>query len=309
MNPTHPPDPSPENPGPETAAPEYGSAETLAAGELIRLALSEDLGETGDRTAEALIVESAQGRVEIRSRDGGTVCGLPVVTQLFETLSPQVQVTGYVRDGHRVEGPARLATLEGPVRGLLAGERTALNFLGYLSGIATQTRAHVEAIAGTAAEVLDTRKTLPGWRRLAKYAVACGGGTNHRMGLFDAILIKDNHLASRGNSIDVASAITTAQACVDVDVPVQVEVDTLDQFANALKALPDMVLLDNMSPEQLARAVEIRNQQAPTVLLEASGGITLESLATVAGTGVDRISIGGLTHSVTNWDVGFDWVT
>jgi nicotinate-nucleotide pyrophosphorylase (carboxylating) len=301
-------DPSPQSPWPDAAAAEYGSVETLAAGELIRLALAEDLGEAGDLTAEALIDETAVGRVEIRSGNGGTVCGLPVVTQLFETLSPQVQITHHVRDGQAVDGPTRLATLEGPVRGLLAGERTALNFLGYLSSIATQTANCVEALAGSAAEVLDTRKTLPGWRRLAKYAVACGGGTNHRMGLFDAVLIKDNHLASRGDTGNVAAAVTAAQAAFDVDVPVQVEVDTLEQLAQALDALPDMVLLDNMTTEQLARAVEIRNQQAPTVVLEASGGITLESLATVAGTGVDRISIGALTHSVTNWDVGFDWI-
>ena len=300
--------PSPESPDPDTAAPEYGSVEALAAGELIRLALAEDLGEAGDRTAEALIDETAVGRVEIRSRNGGTVCGLPIVTQLFETLSPQVQVTPHLRDGQAVDGPTRLATLEGPVRGLLAGERTALNFLGYLSGIATQTAVHVEAIAGAVAEVLDTRKTLPGWRRLAKYAVACGGGTNHRMGLFDAVLIKDNPLASRGDPLDVASAVTAARAAVDADMTVQVEVDTLEQLANALDALPDMVLLDNMTTEQLARAVEIRNQQSPAVLLEASGGITLESLAEVAAAGVDRISLGTLTHSVPNWDVGFDWV-
>ncbi len=201
-----------------------------------------------------------------------------------------------------------LATLEGPVRSLLAGERTALNFLGHLSGIATQTAAHVAAVAGTGAQVLDTRKTLPGWRRLAKYAVACGGGTNHRMGLFDAVLIKDNHLASRGNSLDVASAVSAARVGVEPGISVQVEVDTLEQLTNALDATPDMVLLDNMPPDQLARAVELRNRQAPGVLLEASGGITLDSLAEVAATGVDRVSMGRLTHSVSNWDVGFDWI-
>ena len=302
-----PPSPS-ERPSPSEPPADYGSAEADAAADLIRLALSEDLGEAGDQTAAALIDPDAVGQVDIHCRGGGTICGLPVVTQLFESFAPQVRVTHHFHDGQSVTEPTCLATLGGPVRSLLAGERTALNFLGYLSGIATQTAAHVAVTAGTNARVLDTRKTLPGWRRLAKYAVACGGGTNHRMGLFDAVLIKDNHLASRGDSLDVASAVSTARTNVDVDVPVQVEVDTLEQLASALDALPDMVLLDNMPPEQLARAVGIRDRQAPGVLLEASGGITLESLAHVAATGVDRISLGALTHSVPNWDVGFDWV-
>jgi len=297
-----------EMPDQTTASPSFGSIETEAAAELIRLALAEDLGEMGDRTADALIDANAIGSVDIRCRQGGTVCGLPVVTQLFERFSPEVQVTHHLRDGQAVDAATQLATLHGPVRSLLGGERTALNFLGHLSGIATQTAAHVAAVAGTSAQVLDTRKTLPGWRRLAKYAVACGGGTNHRMGLFDAVLIKDNHLASRGDSLDVASAVSTARAGVEPDVPIQVEVDTLEQLADALAAVPDMVLLDNMSTEQLTRAVEIRNRQTPGVLLEASGGITLGSLANVAATGVDRVSMGALTHTVPNWDVGFDWV-
>ena len=297
-----------EMPDQTTAGPIFGSIEAEAAAQLIRLALAEDLGEVGDRTADALIDADATGAVDIRCRQAGTVCGLPVVTQLFESFSPEVQVTHHLRDGQAVDVATQLATLHGPVRSLLAGERTALNFLGHLSGIATQTAAHVAAVAGTTAQVLDTRKTLPGWRRLAKYAVACGGGTNHRMGLFDAVLIKDNHLASRGDSLDVASAVSTARAGVEPGVPIQVEVDTLEQLADALAAVPDMVLLDNMTTEQLTRAVEIRNRQAPGVLLEASGGITLGSLANVAATGVDRVSMGALTHTVPNWDVGFDWV-
>lgn len=290
------------------APPEFTSAEADAAAELIRLALAEDLGEAGDRTGEALIEQDAVGRVEIRSRGDGIVCGLPVVRQLFETLDTRVTVAAHVRDGQRIGEPGCLATLAGPVRSLLAGERTALNFLGHLSGIATQVAAHVAAVAGTDTRVLDTRKTLPGWRRLAKYAVACGGGTNHRMGLFDGVLIKDNHLAGRGDSLAVASAVTAARDAVPEDLPVQVEVDTIEQLTDALTAAPDMVLLDNMPPDQLAKAVAIRNEQSPGVLLEASGGITLESLAEIAATGVDRISLGALTHSVPNWDVGFDWV-
>ena len=297
--------PPPELP---SASPEFTSVEADAAAELIRLALAEDLGDDGDRTGEALIDQEARGRVEIRNRADGVVCGLPVVAQLFETLDERVTVATSARDGQAVGEPGCLATLDGPVRSLLAGERTALNFLGHLSGIATQVAAHVAVVAGTGTRVLDTRKTLPGWRRLAKYAVACGGGTNHRMGLFDGVLIKDNHLAGRGDPLAVASAVTTARDTVPESLPVQVEVDTIEQLTDALRAAPDMVLLDNMPPEELARAVTIRDERAPGVLLEASGGITLESLAEVAATGVDRVSMGALTHSVLNWDVGFDWV-
>jgi nicotinate-nucleotide pyrophosphorylase (carboxylating) len=297
-------------------APEYGPSEELAAAELIRLAWDEDLGEQiqhgqpGDLTANSLIDQAAHGQVDIRSRNGGVVCGLPLVAQLFIDLDPLVQIQLHVNDGQRVDEPTCLATLAGPVRSLLAGERTALNFLGYLSGIATQTDRHLATIANTnnIPQLLDTRKTLPGYRRLAKYAVACGGGTNHRMGLYDAVLIKDNHLASRGNPLEVASAITAARAAVGNDVTVQAEIDSLEQLAPALDARPDILLLDNMTTEELVLAVTIRNKTAPDVLLEASGGINLESLAAVAATQVDRISVGALTHSVPNWDVAFDWV-
>ncbi len=304
--------------GPST--PEYGPSEELAAAELIRLAWDEDLGEQiqhgqpGDLTANSLIDQAAHGQVDIRSRNGGIVCGLPLVGQLFIDLDPLVQVQLHVTDGQRVDEHTCLATLAGPVRSLLAGERIALNFLGYLSGIATQTDRHLATIANTVTntnnipQLLDTRKTLPGYRRLAKYAVACGGGTNHRMGLYDAVLIKDNHLASRGNPLEVGSAITAARAAVGNDVTVQAEIDSLEQLASALDARPDILLLDNMTTEELVQAVTIRNNTAPDVLLEASGGINLESLAAVAATQVDRISVGALTHSVPNWDVGFDWV-
>ena len=284
-------EPPPELPA---APPEFTSVEAAAAAELIRLALAEDLGDEGDRTGDALINQGAMGQVEIRNRVDGTVCGLPVVTQLFETLDDRVTITTSAQDGQRIGEPSCLATLAGPVRSLLAGERTALNFLGHLSGIATQVAAHVAVVAGTNSRVLDTRKTLPGWRRLAKYAVACGGGTNHRMGLFDGVLIKDNHLAGRGDPLAVASAVTAARDAVPENLTVQVEVDTIEQLTDALRAAPDMVLLDNMPPGELARAVTIRDERSPGVLLEASGGITLESLAEVAATGVDRISMGAL---------------
>jgi len=298
---------NPHSPTPPT----YGPLEQQAASKLIRLAIAEDLGENGiqgDRTGQALIAADAMGRVEIRNRQAGTVCGIPVVNQLLTAYAPAVTPTWDVEDGARLDTVATVGTLEGPVQHLLALERIALNVLGYLSGIATSTAAHVEAVHGTRAVVLDTRKTLPGWRHLAKYAVACGGGTNHRMGLFDAILIKDNHLASLGNARDVATAVSVARNSSDPGVLIQVEVDTLEQLEDALKGGPDMVLLDNMTNGQLTQAVATRDQQAPGVLLEASGGITLTGIAAVAATGVDRISLGGLTHTVTNWDVGFDWV-
>jgi nicotinate-nucleotide pyrophosphorylase (carboxylating) len=293
------------------AAASYGHDESTAAAALIALALAEDLGRQGDRTGEALFSSEISGRVEIRNRVPGVVCGLPVVEQVFEALDPGVRVVGRIEDGQSIETTGVLATLEGPLRSLLAGERTALNFLGHLSGIATQTAAFVSAVAGTKTRILDTRKTLPGWRRLAKYAVRCGGGSNHRIGLFDGVLIKDNHLAGRrrnaGPDASVAAAVSTARTAVPQDVPVQVEVDTLDQLADALRASPDLVLLDNMTAEELVGAVAVRDRDAPAVLLEASGGITLATVAAVAASGVDRISLGALTHSATNWDVGFDW--
>lgn len=289
----------------------FGPVESTAAAALTALALAEDLGQEGDRTGDALFAAGSSGRVEIRNRVPGVVCGLPVVEQVFETLDPGVRVACLVEDGQSIEAAVVLATLEGPLRSLLAGERTALNFLGHLSGIATQTAAFVSAVAGTKARILDTRKTLPGWRRLAKYAVRCGGGTNHRLGLFDGVLIKDNHLAGRrrnaGPEASVAAAVSAARAAVPQDVPVQVEVDTLDQLADALRASPDLVLLDNMTVEELTGAVALRDRDAPAVLLEASGGITLATVAAVAASGVDRISLGALTHSAANWDVGFDW--
>lgn len=289
----------------------FGPVESTAAAALTALALAEDLGQEGDRTGDALFAAGSSGRVEIRNRVPGVVCGLPVVEQVFETLDPGVRVVCLVEDGQSIEAAVVLATLEGSLRSLLAGERTALNFLGHLSGIATQTAAFVSAVAGTKARILDTRKTLPGWRRLAKYAVRCGGGTNHRIGLFDGVLIKDNHLAGRrrnaGPEASVAAAVSAARAAVPQDVPVQVEVDTLDQLADALRASPDLVLLDNMTAEELTGAVALRDRDAPAVLLEASGGITLATVAAVAARGVDRISLGALTHSAANWDVGFDW--
>jgi nicotinate-nucleotide pyrophosphorylase (carboxylating) len=201
-----------------------------------------------------------------------------------------------------------VATVTGPLDKLLIGERTMLNFLTHLSGIATLTRRFVDAVAGTKAQILDTRKTLPGYRVLEKYAVRCGGGTNHRMGLYDGVLIKDNHLAAWTKSESIADAIRTARR-KSPGVSIEVEVDTLEQLREALKGQPEIVLLDNMTPARLREAVAIRDalNGQPQVLLEASGGVALETVREIALTGVERISIGALTHSAPALDLAFDW--
>jgi len=220
------------------------------------------------------------------------------------TFSPRVTEGSFIGPGQP------LATIQGPMRGILAGERTALNFLQHLSGIATMTRKYVDAIAGLKCQLLDTRKTFPGWRLLQKYAVRMGGGRNHRMGLFDAILIKDNHLAAvrsiPGKGMALAEAVTAARQAMP-KVPVELEVDTLDQLELALGCGPNVIMLDNMSLDHLREAVRLRDQSAPWVLLEASGGITLDTVRSVAETGVDRISIGALTHTVKALDIGLDY--
>jgi nicotinate-nucleotide pyrophosphorylase (carboxylating) len=196
----------------------------------------------------------------------------------------------------------------GPIRSLLKGERTVLNFLTQLSGVATLTRQFVDAVAGTKAVILDTRKTWPGYRRLQKYAVRAGGGTNHRMGLYDSTMIKDNHLAAWSSARkSIAAAIEQVRSSVPAGISIEVEVDTLEQLKEALAGNPDIVLLDNMPPVMLQQAVAVRDRTAPGVLLEASGGVTLERICEIAETGVDRISIGALTHSVIALDIGFDW--
>jgi nicotinate-nucleotide pyrophosphorylase (carboxylating) len=227
-----------------------------------------------------------------------------------------------VGDGLQVGPEFKLGIFEGPARSLLTAERLILNFVGRLSGIATLTHRFVEAIAGTKSRIYDTRKTTPGWRRLEKYAVRQGGGHNHRTGLFDAVLIKDNHLALRMATADrtqfsAAAAIWEARKFIQENFPaddprremiVEVEIDSLDQLQAVLAELPDIVLLDNMSLDELRRAVEIRNSLAKTVDLEASGGVTLETVRAIAATGVDRISAGALTHSAGSLDVALDWL-
>ncbi|MEO1996317.1 MAG: carboxylating nicotinate-nucleotide diphosphorylase [Planctomycetaceae bacterium] len=290
--------------------PEFGNCELRAAQSLIAAALSEDLGEIGDRTGRALIDSSETGRVQIVSRSAGVLAGLPVARQVFAELDSQIVFRSELNDGVRLNSGSVVASLSGPLQSLLIGERTALNFLSHLSGVATLTSAYVQRVADTSCQLLDTRKTLPGYRSLQKYAVRCGGGTNHRLGLHDGILIKDNHLAAwsrRSAAASVADAVRRARQ-VDQRACLEVEVDAIDQLHDALDASPDIVLLDNMSLETLRSAVAVRNQRAAHVQLEASGGITLETVAQVAATGVDRISVGAITHSAAALDLGFDWV-
>lgn len=292
----------------------FGDTERTAAGQLIALALAEDLGAAGDVTTNALIPAEQTGTVQIVARAPGVLAGLPVALMVLESVDKTVLIKPFVRDGKSVVAGTVAAEISGKVRSLLAAERTCLNFLTHLSGVATLTRRYVDAIAGTKAAIYDTRKTLPGWRALQKYAVAAGGGRNHRMGLYDMALIKDNHLAGWQDSAadkSVAAAVRAARertgAMVQNAVKIEVEVDTLDQLVDALAGNPDIVLLDNMPLDNLRAAVAIRNKQAPAVELEASGGVNLATVAAIAATGVERISVGALTHSVPALDLAFDW--
>ena len=283
--------------------------------QLVRLAVREDLDRGQDWTTVSMVNSSQQAQATVVSRQNGVFCGTRVVEVIEEAMQLDVQVTHHVQDEEPMVGGQKLIHISGNARDILTAERTLLNFLGRLCGIATLTAKYVAQVEGTGACVYDTRKTTPGWRRLEKYAVRCGGGTNHRTGLFDAILIKDNHLAFSNLQAAPDKAIALVRQFLNEpgtpverdSLPITIEVDSLDQFQRALPADPDIVLLDNMTLEELTRACEIRRQSAPNVLLEASGGITLDTLRAVALTGVDRISIGALTHSAVALDLGLDW--
>ena len=282
---------------------------------IARLAQEEDLQGQQDWTSVALVPPERRGAAAIVSRKPGIVSGMLAVEIVIEEFSADLTVEAMVSDGDEIAEGTTLATLSGSVRDLLTAERTVLNILGRMMGIATLAARYKQEIAGNSARIYDTRKTTPGWRRLEKYAVRCGGGCNHRTGLFDAILIKDNHLAQAGLGSSPGDAVRQARAYLSENPAVatteshliEVEVDRLDQLADVLPAAPDIVLLDNMSPEDLSRAVQLRNEQAPGVELEASGGVNLDSVAAIAQTGVDRISVGALTHSAICLDVGLDW--
>jgi nicotinate-nucleotide pyrophosphorylase (carboxylating) len=272
-----------------------------AVAAVVRVALAEDLAGGFDLTTAATVPEAERGRGDLVARTAGVAAGLPVAEGVFWLVSGDVQAALHVADGDRVAAGQPLMTVSGRIGPILTAERTALNLLCHLSGVATLTRQWVDAVAGTRARIRDTRKTLPGLRALEKYAVRCGGGLNHRMALFDAALIKDNHVAAAG-SVARAFAAVRAQA---PGLPVEVECDTLDQVAEALAAGADLILLDNFGVPDLAQAVRLADGRA---LLEASGGLTLASARAVAQTGVDYLAVGALTHSAPALDIGLDLV-
>jgi nicotinate-nucleotide pyrophosphorylase (carboxylating) len=272
----------------------------IASDTLERLAyaaLAEDVGE-GDVTTEAVVDADASGSAVIFLKEPGVVCGLGIVESVFRALDEEVEVEPLVEEGSLVESRTAVVRLSGPLRAILTGERTALNYLGRLCGIATLTRRYVDAVEGTGVAILDTRKTTPGLRVLEKHAVAVGGGQNHRLGLDDGVLIKDNHLRAGGT---IREAVESARAATHL--PIEVECDTIEQVSEALEAGADAILLDNMTPDGLlAAAVLVRGRAR----LEASGGVTLENVRAIAETGVDEISIGALTHSARSLDVSLE---
>ena len=269
---------------------------------VVRMALAEDLGRTGDVTAQACIPEDARFKAVFTARQPGVMAGGAVVRLTIHALDASATVTPRVADGEAFEAGTVLIEAEANARALLSAERTALNLLARMCGIATLTRTYVEAVAGTAARIADTRKTMPGLRALDKHAVACGGGLNHRFGLDDAILIKDNHVAVCGSA---GEAVRRARAFAPHLMKVEVEVDTLEQLDEVLAEAPDVIMLDNFSLDDLKEAVR-RARAAGSVVLEASGGVNLSTVVDIAATGVDVISVGALTHSVSQLDIGLD---
>jgi nicotinate-nucleotide pyrophosphorylase (carboxylating) len=289
--------------------------------QLVRLAVREDLEREQDWTTLALVPEGRRGAADIVSRQPGVVAGLNAVRTAIDEMAAALEFQAYAEDGQLIEAGACLARVSGPVRDLLTCERIMLNILGRLMGVATLAHEYVQLIAGTGACIYDTRKTTPGWRRLEKHAVHCGGARNHRMGLYDAILIKDNHLAQIAaaggpQGAVAAAAVRAAREFVEqlastehalAGLIIEVEVDSIEQLAAVFPEQPDLVLLDNMTLEELRDAVSRRNAEAPGIELEASGGVNQETVRAIAETGVDRISVGALTHAARSLDVGLDW--
>jgi len=282
--------------------------------QLLKIALWEDTETHGDLTSLALLSAADQGSATVVARSNGVLAGEPLVSKILSAVEPGLVWEPILDDSTELTRGTAVGTIRGSASGILRAERLVLNFLGRLSGVATLTKRYVETIHGTQTCIYDTRKTTPGWRRLEKYAVACGGGKNHRTGLYDAVLIKDNHLALGRQGeypFSPAEAVIRAKEILRQrfkELPIiEIEVDTLDQLREVLPTEPNIVLLDNMIPPQIAEAIQIRNSVKPNVQLEASGGITLETLRAVAETGVDRISVGALTHSAVSLDFGLDW--
>ena len=273
----------------------------LEIDEAVARALAEDLGRAGDVTSIATVPEGTQGRAVVAARKGGCIAGLPLVETAFRRLAPDMQIKAHARDGDTVAAGAKLMTVTGPARAMLASERVALNFIGHLSGVATATAEYVKRVSHTKTRVTCTRKTLPGLRALQKYAIRCGGGFNHRFGLDDAVLIKDNHVAVAGG---IRPVLEGARAKVGHLVKIEIEVDSLEQLREVLDCgLADVVLLDNFDVPRLREAVALVKGR---IVTEASGGVTLESVGAIAETGVDYVSSGALTHSVINLDIGLD---
>jgi len=266
----------------------------------IKAALAEDLGLTGDITTNATISADATSSLALTTREPGVVSGLDVAACAFHTLDPALTFSPSCRDRDRAEPGKVLAHISGNARAILSAERVALNFMGRMSGIATLTRRYADAVADLGTRIVDTRKTTPGLRAFEKYAVRCGGGFNHRTGLFDAILIKDNHIAAAGG---IEAAQEAAAAAAGHMVKIEIEVDTLDQLRDVDFSIVDCVLLDNMSLDELREAVACVDQRA---LTEASGGVNLDTVRAIAETGVDLISVGALTHSAPVLDLGLD---
>jgi len=264
-------------------------------------ALAEDLGLAGDITTDATVDAGATAKAVVAARRPGVLAGLDLAEAAFAAMDPSIMFTRAKADGDRIASGDVVASISGNARAILTGERVALNYLGRMSGIATLTRHYVDAIAGTKAAIVDTRKTTPGLRAFEKYAVRCGGGQNHRTGLFDAILIKDNHIVAAGG---VEAALTRARAHAGHMVKIEIEVDTLQQLDHVLEHKVDVILLDNMPPETLREAVA---RVAGRALTEASGGVNLDTVRDIAEAGVDLISVGALTHSAPVLDLGLDF--
>jgi len=273
----------------------------LEIDDAVERALAEDLGRAGDITTIATVPEEATARAALVARKGGTIAGLPLVAATFRRLAPNIEITAHARDGNSVTAKTELMTIVGSARVILAAERTALNFAGALSGVATATARYVRKVAHTKTRVICTRKTTPGLRALQKYAIRCGGGFNHRFGLDDAVLIKDNHIAVAGG---IRAVLERAKASLGHLVKIEIEVDNLTQLEEVLKVgLADVVMLDNMDVETMRKAVRMVGGRMVT---EASGGITLDTVAAIAENGVDYVSSGALTHSAPNLDIGLD---
>lgn len=286
--------------------------------QLVRLAVREDLDRYCDWTTVSLVAPETMAKASIAARDAGIISGLRIAQLALDEMEAQAQLELLAADGDRVAAGEPVAVFAGSARDMLTSERILLNFLGRLSGVATLTNEFVTRTQHTKARIYDTRKTTPGWRRLEKYAVRTGGGYNHRVGLFAAVMIKDNHLAlCHDHHLSPAKAVSKTKAFLrrarDGDetlgqIIVEVEVDTFEQFRDVLSAQPDIVLLDNMSCDELKKCVAYRDDHAPDIELEASGGVNLDTVGEIAATNVDRISVGALTHSAVNLDLGLDWI-